>query len=187
MTRRKASKDIQNRRAEKQESPQSCRARWVDHLLRIPKLLWAAVGVIATIITILTVYGLMPKVTIENSGSLRPHDPMGTVFHIVNESMFPISNVQVMCDIVELRSKGGGFMSGGGTVIPPDSFAPNLSPGKRMNAPCDSSVAMQDAYSAALTVRVAYTPFFWWRRETEFPMKAARSEDGTWIWKSIGS
>jgi hypothetical protein len=120
---------------------------------------------------------------------------MGTVFSISNDSPLSIYNVQILCDIIDVTVGGGGRISGGGTIIPANSYAETLSPGQKMNAPCDNALAVRASpKSAVIAIRVGYNPYLkslsdpvsvWWRKHTEFRMEAAQSEDGTWIWRSV--
>jgi hypothetical protein len=120
---------------------------------------------------------------------------MGTVFSISNDSSLPIYNVQILCDIDDAEFTDGGRIVGGMTIVPTDAYAETLSPGQKMNAPCDNALAARSAKSAKITIRVGYNPFIgighepfsvWWRQHTEFRMTASQSEDGSWIWRNVG-
>jgi hypothetical protein len=76
---------------------------------------------------------------------------------------------------------GDGFKFGG------DSHAETLSSGQKMSLYCDR--ALNFAYpitKAEIAILVSYRPdWVWWHRHVEFPLKAQKAEDGTWIWRRL--
>jgi hypothetical protein len=194
MSRHKPPEDIRRRRETRNIPKGSSREKTHGSWWKGP---WALISGLSIVVGLIVgVIFLLPRLSIESSGSLRSRDPMGTVFSISNDSPLSIYNVQILCDIDDVKLQDGGGMSGGGTIVPPDSYAETLSPGQKMNAPCDNALALRgSAKSAKITIRVGYNPFIgfghepfsvWWRRHAEFRMAAAQSEDGSWIWRNVG-
>lgn len=136
---------------------------------------------------IVGVLSVLPKLSLDTSGSLRPHDPMGTVFYLSNDGILPIYNIEIGCVLSNVRARGGSFIGGEGTFNQPQNTAPLLSPGKKMTVPCATSVAIVgEAEVAEMTVVVDYKPaLVFWRKRDKFPLKAQRSEEGTWIWRNV--
>lgn len=154
------------------------------------KMLLEIVGAISAL---LTIFGFLlnyaPKLSVDVSGSLRATDPMGTVFQLSNDGLFPVHTIVVGCGMDKVGSNRGGIrginiiMSGQGAL------APILSPGHKMTVPCAHAVALQNPPAdtvAEMTITVDFRPdWLFWRKHIEFPMRAERRDNGEWIWKYI--
>jgi hypothetical protein len=192
MTRHNPPEDLKLRRQTKREPKEPSQEKAHGQWWKAP---WKLLSALSVIVGAIGVIFLFPRLSIEPVGSLRSRDPMGTVFSISNESPLPIYNVQVLCDIDSVQVSGGGGISGGGSIVPSNSYAEALSAGPKMTAPCDNAIAVRGSTKSALiTIRVGYNPFIkiardpfsvWWRQHTEFRMEAAQSEDGSWIWRKV--
>src|SRR5689334_18597883 len=71
---------------------------------------WA--GFLTFLGIVLSAYGFIPKVNVEAQGTARPHDPMGTVFLMTNNSVLPIHNIQVKCGVLSATAQNGDAMKG---------------------------------------------------------------------------
>ncbi len=109
---------------------------------------------------------------------------MGTAFNLTNDGTLPVYDIETECGIDSAISTGGAFVSGISFTFP-TSKAPVLSPGHKMDLPCDKAVMLNNPKSASVTIFVRYRPAWrWWATEEQFPMQAQESEDGTWLWRS---
>ena len=179
MTRNKPPENIRSRREPKpskreKEHPPSQFPRSVKVLLEV----------LGSIASILGVLALIPRISLAPTGSLRPHDPMGTVFAITNDSVLPIHNVHARCVLDDLRS--GPMYIHGIAVAENGADAATLSSGQQLTLPCSRVETKQPVRVAKVTIRVDYRPdFLWWDRTTRFSMEAMPSQDGTWVWKRL--
>lgn len=140
-----------------------------------------ALGLLGAVAGVLT---LIPRLSVDVSGSLRSHDPMGTVFALSNDGLLPVHDINVVCGIESLRDTGGNGITGIGMVLP-GSHSDILSPANKMTLPCAHAVEMT-LVTAKITIVVTYRPdFVWWHRTAEYPMDAERADDGTWVWKRL--
>jgi len=181
MARSKAPKDIQRRREQgrmkrKSEASASGRRWW--------KLPLETLGMISAIAGVLT---LIPRVSLEISGSRQPTSPMRTVFSLANDGLLPVHDVNVTCGVDKLVNEYGGGISGIGFQFP-ESHADTLSPSQKMSLPCDRIIDMGSVAvtSAKMTVFVTYRPdYVWWHRHIEFPVEAQKTDDGMWLWRRL--
>jgi hypothetical protein len=145
--------------------------------------------IVGWILGILTVAGFflnyIPKLSVDTSGSLRPQDPMGTVFYLSNDGLFAVHDVFANCYFVRIE---GAVDLYNFKIALPSSRAKILSPGHKMTLPCAHAVASEAGAvtNAEITLLVDYRPdWIWWHKHTEFPMRAEKIENGTWLWKYI--
>jgi hypothetical protein len=151
------------------------------------KVLLEIIGGISALLTIagfLLSY-VVPKVSVNTSGSLRSHDPLGSVFYLQNDGALSIHDVAVRCTMRRLEDERGNTLSDVPIEVGPHVAL--LLPGHKTTLRC------QDIFGNTISVRkikmtidASYRPsFLWWRKNESFPMEAAKAEDGTWIWKNL--
>lgn len=147
-----------------------------------------ALGVVASVASIagiaITILSIIPHLSIQVSGSVRPHDPFGTVFELSNDGVLPVHDVDVVCKI---DAEGGVDLQNVGFVLP-ENKADVLSAGQRMTVGCHRAVSFgeSDPAVAKLTIEGSYRPdWLWWHRDVSFPMEGIRADNGTWIWKQV--
>jgi hypothetical protein len=156
------------------------------------KVLLEVLGAIATVLTIAAFYFsyIVPKLSVDVSGSLQPTSPMGTIFYLSNDGALPIHDVVVTCGNLEitgqnLRVTGLGIEF----QAHPQARAEVLSPGHKMTlpyAPAFGFTAISNFTGAQLVIRAHYRPAYVpWRKTATFPFEAIRAANGTWIWRSI--
>jgi hypothetical protein len=183
MAKSKAPKHIQDRRKQPRRKKTKPTDRWWKLPLAVLGALSAVVGFVAAILTFL------PKLSLDVSGSLRPHDPMGTVFYLSNDGVVAVHEVHVECRLVNLGLVNRTVILGP-TFRFPGSDAPTLPPGHKLTTPCARAVQVgyPGARMARLDVLATYKPpLVWWHRTDIFPLKAEKSDDGTWIWDHISN
>jgi len=148
--------------------------------------IWGAVGIGASILGLLGLLAFIPRISIDSSGTVRSHDPFGTVFYLSNDSILSIHDISVSCGLNYLRQPETIAENIG--YDDPSLHARLLSPGQKMTLNCHSAFTTNIADSVKTTISVTYRPdFWWWTRTTAFQMEALRSEDGSWIWKRLAN
>jgi hypothetical protein len=128
----------------------------------------------------------VPKLSIQTTGSVRAHDPLGTLFSVVNDGMLDIHSVDARCGVDDIQEPGKITISGVEFGFGPHSHAETLSIGHAMTLPCERIVALDSASHAKVSILVKYRPSYspFYRNEV-FPMEAERAEDDTWIWRRL--
>ena len=135
----------------------------------------------------------LPKLSADVSGPSRPDD-RGAMFNLDNKGMLPVYDVKAGCEVmrVEIPSLRNTDFVQPTTVYFPESHAEILPPGHKMAVPCGRAIAIrQDNMETAeihaeMFFVVTYRPkWVWWHKSEKFPMEGKKTEDGTWIWKSI--
>src|SRR6267378_5184887 len=120
---------------------------------------------IVLIILIVTGFVLtnLPKISADVSGSLSSNDLMGTVFSLSNQASWPVYDVKAGCEILRVDElpPGNRHFVGSATFYFPESHA-------------------------EMFIVVSFRPGgLWWHKSEKFPMRTEKTENGTWIWKSI--
>lgn len=160
---------------------------WLKLLVEILALVSAILGVTGFVLTTRT------KLSVDVSGSLQSANPMATVFSLSNDGTLPIHSVMAVCGAVQFTMGKWQMESGPDAgFIFPESKTEILSPGHKMTLPCGHvigppvGVAPTDITRAEITIVVHYRPDWWpWHKTMRFPWKAEKTQDGTWIWKSM--
>jgi hypothetical protein len=161
-------------------------------VIQILKRVVAAAALL--LITVEFVLTNVPKLSVDVSRSLRPDDPIATAFSVSNDSMLPIYDVTVGCEIarLDIPSPRKTVSKGPTTVYFPESRAEILPPGHKMTVPCGRAVASRLdneerlEFLTEVFLVVTYRPkWLLWHKSEAFPMKTEKSENGTWVWKSI--
>jgi hypothetical protein len=149
-------------------------------------------GGIATLLTIAAFYlsYLVPKLSVDATGSLQPTSPMGTIFYLSNDGALPIHDVEVTCGNLEITGQNLQVLGMGIEFqAHPEARADVLSPGHKMTlpyAPAFGFAAVSNLTGARLVIRAHYRPdYVPWRKTEVFPFQAIRAANGTWLWKSL--
>jgi hypothetical protein len=182
MGKRRAPKDVRNKR---EEARLKRKSRTPPGKFRWWKMPLGALTVLSAIAGVLT---LIPRLSLEISGSRDPRSPTKTVFAISNDGLLPVHDVDILCRMDDVASEGGYSVSGKGAFkFGPDSHAATLSPTQKMSLYCDRALNFTYPITKAeMTILVSYRPYWvWWHRHLEFPLKAQKADDGTWIWRRI--
>ena len=129
----------------------------------------------------------LPKLSADVSGPLSSNDA-GAIFNLNNKGLLPVYDVKAGCEVI----RGDTPSVEPTTVYFPESRAEILSPGREMTVPCGRAIATKQSNMetrethAQMFFVVTYRPKgVWWHKSEKFPMEARRTENGTWIWKSI--
>jgi hypothetical protein len=159
------------------------------------KILWAILGGLGTLLTIVAFYlsYIVPKLSVDVSGSLQAANPMATVFYLSNDGALPIHSIVAACGAPQFKMGKWEIQSEPDVrFIFPESKAEILSPGHRMTLPCGHLVGPKggatptDITKAEITIIVDYRPdWVPWHKRARFPWKAEKTLDGKWIWNSI--
>jgi hypothetical protein len=158
---------------------------------RSNKILWEVLGGFATLLTIVAFYlsYIVPKLSVDTSGSLQAANPLATVFYLSNDGTLPVHNILAACG--EVQFKAGNYQvisEPDARFIFPESKAEILSPGHKMSLPCSHLFGVAEPATitrAEITIIVDYRPdWVPWRKTARFPWKAEKTETG-WIWKSL--
>ena len=109
---------------------------------------------------------------------------MGTVFAIKNEGTLAVYDVKVHCFMRDLNA---GFTIKNIFMEDLNNHADKIVAGHTMPASCEHTVGMGDsATKAEISIVPTYRPnLFWWHVSDEFHIEAEKSEDGSWIWKTV--
>jgi len=150
---------------------------------RSPKrMLLEIFGVIGTLASIVGILAFLPRISVDTQGSVRAHDPFGTVFYLSNDGLLSIHDITYTCNVDEMGPNFGNITIDLGTS---DSA---LSPGHKMTLNCQQALKLDNVLFPSLhaTIHVRYRPsFIWWHQNADFPMQALKSDDGTWVWRRI--
>jgi serine/threonine protein kinase len=151
---------------------------------------------IVSIILIVAEFSLtnLPKLSADVSGSLRPNDLMGAMFHLSNKGLLSIYDVKAGCKVMRVDtplSTNRDFAEPT-PVYFPESYAESLSPGHDLAVPCGRAIAIKPdnmeklEFHAEMLFVVTYRPkWVWWHKSENFPMEVKKTENGIWTWKSI--
>jgi serine/threonine protein kinase len=171
---------------DKKESPGSLETTPRKRLVRT--LEWV-VG-IACVILIVAEFALtnLPKLSADVSPPLSSNDG-GAIFNLNNKGLLPVYDVKAGCEVMRVDTPSSADPT---TVYFPESRAEVLSPGREMAVPCGRVIATKQnnmetsENHAEMFFVVTYRPKgVWWHKSEKFPMEARKTENGTWIWKSI--
>jgi len=152
---------------------------------RLTRILEWVVGV-AVLILIVAGFLLtnLPKLSMDVSGSLRPNDLMTT--------MFSLYDVKAVCEVIRLDIPSRDRHLGPTRAYPPESSAEILFPAHKMTIACGRAIASKldnmetPEIDAEMFIVVSYRPkWLLWHKLEKFPMKTEKTNNGTWIWKSI--
>ena len=175
-----------------QDPQPTAKRRLMRVLLRIFEWL------IGIVLVILIVTGFVltnrPKISADVSGSLRSNDLLGTVFSLSNQASWPVYDVKAGCEILRVDElpPGNRHFVGSATFYFPESRNEILSPKQKLTVPCGRAIATKLDSSetaeihAEMFIVVSFRPGgLWWLKSEKFPMRTEKTENGTWIWKSI--
>jgi hypothetical protein len=160
------------------------KANWWKTFLEYLAVFSAILGIVAFVLS------NAPKLSVDVSGSLQPANPMSTVFYLSNDGLLPVHDVVVACGAPQLKAGKYEIESEqDARFLFPDSKAAKLSPGHKMTLPCAHLVGVADPASiteAEITIIADYRPdWVPWHKTARFPWKAEKTENGSWIWKSV--
>lgn len=183
MSKSKAPKDIRQRReTPRKEAPAPITTPergWLKLGLEIFGVVCAIVGFVGVILSVL------PKLSVGVSGSLRPLDPMATVFYVSNDGLVSVYDVKVSCVVRDLSGTNG---AGYHNLRFQTDAAPmhRLEPGHKLTADCSRPFNAEAATKAEMGLMVEYKPLpVWWKKSTIFPMKAEKTASGEWVWSNL--
>jgi hypothetical protein len=165
--------------ARKEESPK--KEKW----WKVPLELLGAIGVIVTVLSLWL--AALPKLSIDISGSLQPHDPMSTVFFLSNDGALPIHDLHTNCHLGDVQYSHNALQDVELMNVP-GSTSDILSAGHKMTLPCEHLLEIGDmpANKAEMIITVGYRPdWVWWHKYAEFPLKAEKGADGNWVWTHV--
>jgi hypothetical protein len=165
---------------ERQPTPNKRLIRTVEWVIGLTSLAVALAGFWLSYI--------VPKLSVDVTGSLQPTNPLGTIFYLRNEGSLPVHNILVTCGHFNVRATSYSII-GPGEIILPDSRAEILSPGHKMDLPCAHAIgftAPTNFTEAEMTIKASFRPdYVPWHKTETFPWKAERTQRGEWIWKSL--
>jgi hypothetical protein len=182
MARSKPPSDIRKRR----EKPTKPVALGAQRYVFGKTVLGGLLGALGLLGTLVGIAGAFPRLSVNTQGSVRTHDPFGTVFYLSNDGVLPLHDITYGCRVDELVAKGMNLQN----MLAFDSRRsdPVLSPDRPMTLDCHQYIELDGSLpSLHATITVHYRPSFipWWYRVTNFRMQAIKSDDGTWIWSRI--
>jgi hypothetical protein len=151
------------------------KSRWLSGA----KLAWSTIGVVLTIITAILTFS--PHLTIAQNGTIRSHDAMGTVFNLPNDGL-PIYDVEQICGVDITADNGRPIISGVGLGM---QKLGSIGMCETKSLACQHAASRFNAQTS-LTIVIKYRPLLWFGKLTkEFPLQAEKTDDGTWVWKSL--
>jgi hypothetical protein len=113
--------------------------------------------------SVVTFYCLLPKVVIQPSSILDPHDPFTTQFEILNDGYLDMHKVKIVLALHDVKFQSGlahitmGNIGIGNKISEVDL----LSAGERTSLACESLMPMQKSVETAdMAVWVEYRPSF---------------------------
>jgi len=135
----------------------------------------------------------LPKLSMDVGGSSRPNDLLATMFSLSNEGSLPLYDVKAVCEVMHLDIPPPRNRHLGPTTVYLAEFrAETLFPGHTMTIPCARAIASKldnmeaPEIQAEMFIVVTYRPkWLLWHKSEKFPMKTEKTDNGTWIWKSI--
>lgn len=166
---------------------QGQRSIWRDllrSLVAISKKAWTLLGVAAVLVTLTSVMGLLPKISVSLPPPLDPSKPLSQPFTITNEGYFALNNVGMSCAIRYIRDpacvsiKGAQDYSSRIQEHEFERIAPVLEPGEKYTKLCpiqDGCQIKQADIAVVVSFRPAWFPFF---REKLFRFRTTEGADG---------
>jgi hypothetical protein len=160
----------------------------ISRLLTAGRMAWSAVTVASTL---LGLYLLWPKFSIEPYASTDPRDPFSQIFSIRNESMYPLLRLSPVCKVEDARSTNGIRVDGPSFTSSVDQI-PELDPQGSTSFRCEmyfmKFLAAGQWNQLEINESVGYSiPLVPHRFDQSQHFSGIRSADGTYIWTSHGS
>jgi hypothetical protein len=114
------------------------------------------------------------------------------MFSLSNEGPLPVYDVKAVCEVIRLDIPSRDRHLGPTRAYPPESSAEILFPAHKMTIACGRAIASKldnmetPEIDAEMFIVVSYRPkWLLWHKLEKFPMKTEKTNNGTWIWKSI--
>lgn len=148
------------------------------------KTFWTVVvGIITVLGGVSAVLSFFPRLTIPENGTVRSHDPMGTVFNLTNNGILPVTEVDHVCGIDRIQFQGG--VASGFGLQPKEHLLGYIAPGATKSLNCEHAIAMQGNSEAKISIEIIYKPILWpTKLSKSFRLEAEKADDGTWVWKA---
>jgi hypothetical protein len=143
------------------------------------------ISVLGTILAILTAFSTVQsfftRLNISQNGTVRSHDAMGTVFNLTNNGILPVFDVEPICHVDITSARGQPILSNLGIGMRPLGY---LGSGETKSLECHHAASNFDT-DTSMTIVINYRTLLWfWTGTKMFPVKAEKTDDGTWVWKS---
>jgi hypothetical protein len=150
------------------------KARWLSGA----KLLWSVtLGILAILGGVLTLRYYSTRLNLASIDTARPRDPMGTVFSLTNNGMFPVYDVEQTC-VVDIKP----MLPGIGIRMRPLG---KIGAGDTKTLNCQHAASGFNTQTS-MTIAIEYRPLLWpWKITKPFPLEAEMKPDGTWYWKLL--
>lgn len=144
-------------------------------------------GVFTLVVGIPALYAYGTRISVVPAGSIRSHEPLGTIFNVTNDGMLTLHNVSHLCGI----ASGEGEIAGGGKVLlkgvtstPEGAFLGDLPTGATKSLSCEKPFVGFEG-EASIWIEITYTRPLWYRSTKKyFFFESEKANNGTWVWKS---
>lgn len=151
--------------------------------LKLPKWVWVALVVLATVITLLEGY---PWLSVEEGARLDERNPYSTLFSVTNEGYIPATDFDSDCSLSFTDNERSNF----NTTVVNHHFAQRLNHAGKATLPCFRSVLLGQYASFTrvgdLTETVTYSlypfSFKFLRKRQVFRFSAVSGQDGKMHW-----
>ena len=156
---------------------------------RIPKSIYAALGVAALAVTLLEGY---PWLSIQEGPLINPGDPFTEMFKVTNGGYIPVTNLDAVCFFGGGEQPGRIHMGPRAVKILRPGFADYLAHDKTATVPCFGALVIDDAnIGGGATMEVTISYAFWYlnwnllRRSQTFRFSSVRGTDGSQHWQFL--
>jgi hypothetical protein len=146
--------------------------------------IWKVVVFIVTLVFgIPALYSYSTRLSVVPFSTVRPHEPMGTIFNVTNDGIFDLHNMTQECDLIMVKGRDGNEI--GNTITAPMDYSlGDLPAGTTKSLSCEKIVKGLIG-EASIVIAINYSsPLRHQPRTKRFPFQSEQADDGTWVWKA---
>jgi hypothetical protein len=142
---------------------------------------WRAFIVVFTLaVGIPSFYSYATWISVAPTGTIRSHEPLGTIFNVTNAGIFDLHHVVHHCDV----TTGFGNNSFSNTFTRMGEIEGNLPAHATKSLDCEHAV-LGITTGADIIITIEFKSPLWpFKRVKHFQFKSERVDDGTWVWKA---
>ena len=138
------------------------------------------ISVFTLAVGIPSLYSYSARISVVPAGTIRAHEPMGTVFNVVNDGQFDLHNVTQVCNVVLLRFGNNGYFGNNSQI----ENLGDLPAGSSKSLDCEHLVVGLPGPASA-KISIIFNSLLWPLRSTKtFHFQSEPADNGTWVWKA---
>jgi hypothetical protein len=137
------------------------------------------IGVFTLAVGIPSLYSYFTRITVVPAGTIRAHEPMGTIFNVFNNGIFDLHKVRQECEV--------SFPKYGKIVVDHNTASfvlGDLPAGTYKSLDCEHAVrGFPGAASLEISINF-HSPLWPFQRTKHSLFQSEQADDGTWVWKA---